>query len=254
MTFRFILVPLLMIGFGIKSYADVNGTWKPPIGVPIEFTVDRDGIGVSFSRQYVTPLGVFSMGYSEHAVDFQDEYTYVIFKYTDTNQEKIYKINSQSKFRMSNKGGRTDVEVIGNQIKILVTKGSRFNISIETEEESSSFSSSATPTLDKNLNILVFNASDNNAIHRNFAKMLKNNFNISNISTELNWGQKYIMSNTLIFYQGQENKKNALALEKWLSGTQEIRDYDNNPGAFYGFDKQRDLIIFVGEDYKKMNL
>ena len=139
--FRFLMVWLLMVGLSVGSYADEGDSvyvgWKPPIGVPIEFTADKDGIDVSLSKQYVTPLGVFSVGYNEHTVDFQDDYTYVIFKYTDTKEEEIYKINDNKKFRMVNYGGTTALEINGNQIKILVKKGNKFNLTIETIGEKS---------------------------------------------------------------------------------------------------------------------
>ena len=139
--FRFLMVWLLLFGLSVGSYADEGDSvyvgWKPPIGVPIEFTADKDGIDVSLSKQYVTPLGVFSVGYNEHTVDFQDDYTYVIFKYTDTKEEEIYKINDNKKFRMVNYGGTTALEINGNQIKILVKKGNKFNLTIETIGEKS---------------------------------------------------------------------------------------------------------------------
>ena len=82
MKFNFLLIGLFIVSSSVGSWADEGDSpyvsWKPPIGFPVEFTADKDGIDVSLSKQYVTPLGVFNVGYNKHSVDFQEEYTYII--------------------------------------------------------------------------------------------------------------------------------------------------------------------------------
>lgn len=105
------------------------------------------------------------------------------------------------------------------------------------------------PVLKKNLNMLIFNASTSSGSHAQFAKEIKSEYPTSVLSKQLNWIDKFVMKHTLIFYQGAENRRYAEEIAAWLPGKQVVRDYINNPGGFFGFNKERDLIFFIGQDH-----
>jgi len=108
------------------------------------------------------------------------------------------------------------------------------------------------PELPNNLNVLIFNASTDSDAHKIFAREFKREFTNIDIDIHLEWVDKYIMSSSLFLFIGIENEKYAYKLDNWFPMRQQIRDYINSPGGFFGFSHERDLIMFIGEDWKDM--
>ena len=104
------------------------------------------------------------------------------------------------------------------------------------------------------LNMLIFDATGSERIFEVVVRELRREYSHWSIDTEYNWAEKdqNPVSRTLIFWQGKENEKHARSLEKRFSGPQETRSYDDNPGGFFGFDEERDVIMFIGRDWKNI--
>ena len=104
------------------------------------------------------------------------------------------------------------------------------------------------------LNMLIFDATGSERIFEVVVRELRREYSHWSIDTEYNWAEKdqNPVSRTLIFWQGKENEKHARGLEKRFSGPQETRSYDDNPGGFFGFDEERDVIMFIGRDWKNI--
>ena len=100
----------------------------------------------------------------------------------------------------------------------------------------------------KENNILIFDASSQKNLHKKVRKKILSKYPNSKISLQSNWVNKFIMDKSLIFYQGESNKEFAKNVSEWLPSEQIIKDYKANPKGFFGFSKNRDLIIFAGED------
>ena len=134
------------------------------------------------------------------------------------------------------------------------------NATSETEGKAnrSDLSSTAPEQNDKlsseQLNVLVLDATDSKRIFDIVVRELKREYPNWFIDAEYDWVEKERnpRSRTLILWQGKENEKHARSLEKRFSGPQELRSYDDNPGGFFGFDEDRDLIVFIGRDWRNV--
>ena len=104
------------------------------------------------------------------------------------------------------------------------------------------------------LNMLVFDATGSEKTFEVVVRELRREYPNWSIDAEYSWVEKgqNPLSITLIFWQGKENEKHARGLEKRFSGPQEMRSYDNDPGGFFGFDKERDVVVFIGRDWKNV--
>ena len=142
--FRFLMIPFLVIGLTIGSLADGFISYKVPF-VPLEFIFDEDGIHWEASKTIVTPLGSFSLGYSNNEAKKLDKsYTYVIIQDLNTKKEYPYKINDKKKLKLVSEG-RTEITIKKNIVLIVLEKGSRFTVkfSVDGEDEVSESSSSS---------------------------------------------------------------------------------------------------------------
>ena len=146
-----------------------------------------------------------------------------------------------------------------DQIWTFVEKRLSGAISTTKDEANPSTSSSTRSKRDEEasleqLNMLIFDATGSERIFEVVVRELRREYSHWSIDTEYNWTEKEQnpMSRTLIFWQGKENEKHARGLEKRFSGPQETRSYDDNPGGFFGFDEERDVIMFIGRDWKNI--
>ena len=104
------------------------------------------------------------------------------------------------------------------------------------------------------LNMLIFDATGSERIFEVVVRELRREYSNWSIDAEYNWIEKEQnpLSRTLIFWQGKENEKHAHGLERRFGGPQEIRSYDDDPGGFFGFGEERDVIMFIGRDWKNV--
>ena len=104
------------------------------------------------------------------------------------------------------------------------------------------------------LNILVFDATSSETTFKIVVRELRREYPDWSIDAKYDWIEKNrnLFPRTLIFWQGEENNKHARSLEKRFSGSQQIRSYDDNPGGFFGFGKDRDVIVFIGRDWRNV--
>lgn len=120
-------------GFNIRYHAPI---------IPLEITVDKDGFDFSLTKEIMTPIGSFGLGYSAYKAEFEEEYTYVIIEDMNSRKEYIYKVKDKSTLRLVNKG-TTSVEIKKNRVRIMIEKGSEFKLEFEViENDSSSYRSS----------------------------------------------------------------------------------------------------------------
>jgi hypothetical protein len=146
MKLKSLLVSLVV---SVVCMADngLNFTYKPPV-VPLEFSFNEKGIEVAGAKEWVTPVGVFKLGYSEYVAEFEEDYTYVIIEDMNDRKEHIYKVREKQTLKLAN-NGRTGVEITKNRVRILVEKGSEFELSFEVIGDMHSYASSSkwlTPT------------------------------------------------------------------------------------------------------------
>lgn len=102
------------------------------------------------------------------------------------------------------------------------------------------------------LNMLVFDATGSERIFKIVVRELRREYPDWSIDAEYDWIQKSRFSRTLILWQGKENEKHARDLEKRFPGPQEIRSYDDDPGGFFGFAEERDVVVFIGRDWSNV--
>ncbi|MCW5202413.1 hypothetical protein VU12_05690 [Desulfobulbus sp. US4] len=106
----------------------------------------------------------------------------------------------------------------------------------------------------KNLNVLLFDATGDHRKFNIFLREFHREYPAYLIDSEFNWIEKdqNLMSKTLIFWQGKNNEKYAIQLEERLPGEQRIHDYLDDPMGFFGLSKDRDIIIFLGNDWRSI--
>ena len=104
------------------------------------------------------------------------------------------------------------------------------------------------------LNMLVFDATGGERTFKIVVRELRREYPNWSIDAEYNWIEKdrNPRSRTLIFWQGKENEKHVRRLGERFMGPQEMRNYDDDPGGFFGFGKERDVIMFIGRDWKNV--
>ena len=104
------------------------------------------------------------------------------------------------------------------------------------------------------LNMLVFDTTSDERTFKVVVRELRREYPNWSIDAEYNWIEKdrNPRSRTLIFWQGKENEKHVHRLGKRFRGPQEMRSYDDDPGGFFGFGKERDVIMFIGRDWKNV--
>jgi len=133
MLYRFVSkIVFLFVLFGLSNsflYAEGSYfTYAPPL-IPVSFSLDNNGISVNVSRRWVTPIGVFELGYEAFELkrrsDYQPNYTYVIIKSKTTEKEYIYKVNDGKELRFRNRG-ECEVLIRKNRVIITVREGSSF--------------------------------------------------------------------------------------------------------------------------------
>lgn len=133
MKIRFIMIFLFSIGLTVGSYSDrFNINYKLPF-TPLEFTFDKNGMHLEVSQTIVTPLGSFSLGYSNYPFKFEENYTYVIVKDMTLKKEHIYKVNDKKILKLVSEG-RTEIKITKNKVEIIFDKGSDFKVSFSIEE------------------------------------------------------------------------------------------------------------------------
>jgi hypothetical protein len=143
MKFRFLLIPLFVIGFSVGSYADegLDISYKLPF-VPFEISFGKNGISFSTTRTIVTPLGSFSLGYSKYAHRFDEDYTYIIIEDMNQKKEHIYKVKDKQSLKLVSEG-RTEITIKNRRVRILVEKGSRFTVKFSVEGKENSMQSNS---------------------------------------------------------------------------------------------------------------
>lgn len=99
------------------------------------------------------------------------------------------------------------------------------------------------------LNVLVFNAASDPEAHNFFVGDFLHEYPGLQLSSRSHWAQRYEMESSMILFQGQQNKGYAHQLAEWFPGQQEVQDYQKDPGGFFGFSSDRDLIVFIGNDW-----
>lgn len=104
------------------------------------------------------------------------------------------------------------------------------------------------------LNVLLFDATGNQKAFDIFSREFRREYPDYLIDAQFNWVEKdqNLMSKSLIFWQGENNEKYAKQLEKRFPKKQNIHDYHSDPMGFFGFSKERDIIIFLGDDWKSL--
>ena len=107
-------------------------------------------------------------------------------------------------------------------------------------------------TLPVDLDVLIFNAAKDPQAHALFARAFLQNYPGVLVSSRSDWAQRYEMESSLILFQGQWNQRYADELAEWFPGSQEVLDYQNNLRGFFGVDPERDIIIFLGNDWRGM--
>jgi hypothetical protein len=103
--------------------------------------------------------------------------------------------------------------------------------------------------LPENLNVLVFDAANDPNAYTRFVRTLRREYPGIAVQSSSAWVNRYEMESSLIFYQGEDNRIYAFQLSDWFPGLQEVRDYQAKPGGFFGFSPERDLVIFLGNDW-----
>jgi len=114
--------------------------------------------------------------------------------------------------------------------------------------------------LSSKINILIFNACKNNSAHNQLKDIMSNVFPDANIEAKYKWIKRYEMVKTKIFYIKNHFLLEALQLERWLPGNQSIINYQRQKEDEYDPDlkyemiglENRDLVIFIGNDYRKI--
>jgi len=147
MKLKNVFVSLVVASVVCMADDGLNFTYKPPI-VPLEFGFNEEGIEVTGAKEWVTPVGVFKLGYSEYVAQFEEDYTYVIIEDMNDRKEHIYKVREKQTLKLAN-NGRTGVEITKNRVRILVEKGSEFELSFEVVGDTQTYASGSkwlTPT------------------------------------------------------------------------------------------------------------
>ena len=117
------------------------------------------------------------------------------------------------------------------------------------------------PSFPKSTNILIFNACGLKSAHKTLAKFMRINFPNVKINSQSNWLGRSQMEKTMVYYLSENYKQFAVKLGEWFPGKQYIIDYndqystdyaDNYPSSMSGFNKKRNLVIFLGNDYQEV--
>lgn len=103
--------------------------------------------------------------------------------------------------------------------------------------------------LPENLNVLLFDAATDPNAYARVARALRHKYPGIAVQSNSAWVNRYEMESSLILFQGEKNRTYALQLSDWFPGPQEVRDYRAKPDGFFGFSPERDLVIFVGNDW-----
>lgn len=142
-----ILTLLLFLTLSSMADNDFNIHYKVPL-IPLEITVDKNGVDFSLTKEIMTPLGSFGLGYSAYKAEFEEDYTYVIIEDMNLRKEHIYKVKDKSTLRLVSKG-TTGVEITKNRVHIMIEKGSEFKLEFEVvENDNSSYGSSRSKWID----------------------------------------------------------------------------------------------------------
>jgi len=122
-------------------------TWKPPIAIPISFTISNNGLSVGVSKQVVTPYGVFELGYEAYELkrrsDYQPNYTYVVIRSKTTEKEYVFKVNDGKELKLKNKG-ECEVLIRKNRVIITIGKGSSFKVDFDVVDGHTTSTSKST--------------------------------------------------------------------------------------------------------------
>ena len=105
---------------------------------------------------------------------------------------------------------------------------------------------------DSSIHILLLDAT-NNTSHRpleTVKRELQREYPYWIVETQFTWVDKRIRTKSLLFWQKAQNEKHARTLASRLPTTIELRSYDDDPGGYFGFDQKRDLVLFIGDDYR----
>jgi len=117
-----------------KESSSLFASYKPPI-LPVEFTIDEDGVEISGSSSIVTPIGVFSIGSSNNFSFEENSCLYVTIKNYNTNKKRIYEIDYGKKLHLRN-DGETDISMKSNSIEINVYEGESYQLVLTADDDS----------------------------------------------------------------------------------------------------------------------
>lgn len=111
-------------------------------------------------------------------------------------------------------------------------------------------------------NVLLLDATSNSDGKQFFQKLRKETKGLT-IDFTAEWSDRYPMTKTRIYFMRPAFARVAYDLEDHWVGEQEVIDYENQAakpiverpspektGNMQGFDSKRDLVIFVGDDWK----
>lgn len=215
------------------------GSKIPLIPIRIEETLPTDAM-----KFYVMSTNWFDVLKAKSVDDFKEFVFVVKQNFKDNKNIDIFHFPKFPKI-INNKSAVLSIKNILTLISFLIiTLPLLYIFSIDKQD------------IDRNqvLNILIFNASSEKNLYRTFSKKIKLKYPNAKITIQRNWVHQHIMDKSLIFYQGVDNKNFAKDISEWLPRKQIIKNYKENPKGFFGFSKNRDLIIFVGEELKELNL
>jgi len=111
---------------------NVFGLFKPPF-IPVEITVDRNGIEVETTAEILTPYGTFGLGYSKDFSSMDNDCYYIVINNTSTKEKTVYAINKGERLKYNSKNLRGIRHFIAttNMMEFDVNRNDRFVIRID---------------------------------------------------------------------------------------------------------------------------
>lgn len=112
--------------------ANVFGLFKPPF-IPVEITIDRNGIEVETTAEILTPYGTFGLGYSKDFSSMDNDCYYIVINNTSTKEKTVYAINKGERLKYNSKSlkGIRHFIATTNMMEFDVNSNDRFVIKID---------------------------------------------------------------------------------------------------------------------------
>ena len=109
----------------------IFGMYKPPF-IPVEITINEDGIEMSASGEIITIYGTFGLGYSKNFASNNNDCFYVVINNTSTDKKTVYSINKGEELTYDDLDGQglKHFKLNPNRLEFDITNKDRFRISI----------------------------------------------------------------------------------------------------------------------------